>query len=135
MRRYWIGMAVMLSLVLFLTGCGGAGPATNLSVTMTEFMFTPNEFTVPAGQDITLELTNNGTVTHDFIIMKQGTEVDQDFGDEDVPNVYWKTELEAGSSGTFTFTAPSEPGEYQVLCGVAGHYMAGMVGKLIVVSQ
>jgi len=135
MRRYSIAMTVMLSLVLFLAGCGGAGPSTNLNVTMTEFMFSPNEFTVPAGQDITLELSNNGTVTHDFIIMKHGTEVGQDFGDEDEPNVYWKVELEAGSSGTYTFTAPDEPGEYQVVCGAAGHYLAGMVGKLNVVAQ
>ena len=135
MRKISIAITFMLSLALFLTSCGGAGSTTNLSVTMTEFMFSPNEFTIPAGQDITLELANNGTVTHDFIIMKHGTEVGQDFGDEDEPNVYWKAELEAGSSGTYTFTAPNEPGEYQVVCGAAGHYLAGMVGKLIVVTQ
>jgi uncharacterized cupredoxin-like copper-binding protein len=67
--------------------------------------------------------------------MNQGTEVGQDFGEEDLPNIYWKAELEPGKSGTYTFTAPSQPGEYQVVCGFPGHYLAGMVGKLVVVSQ
>jgi uncharacterized cupredoxin-like copper-binding protein len=67
--------------------------------------------------------------------MKFGTEVGTDFDDEDKPNVYWEAEVEPGTSGTFTFTAPGEPGEYQVVCGVAGHYLAGMVAKLIVVAE
>jgi uncharacterized cupredoxin-like copper-binding protein len=135
MKRFWIQVWILFGLSLVLAACGGGGPSTNLSVDMTEFMYNPGNFTVPAGQEITLELSNNGAVTHDFIIMNQGTEVGQDFGEEDLPNIYWKAELEPGKSGTYTFTAPSQPGEYQVVCGFPGHYLAGMVGKLVVVSQ
>ncbi len=128
-------LALLLVFLLALAGCGGGGASTNLSVDMTEFMFSPNDFTVPADQEITIELSNNGTVEHDFIIMKHGTTVGDDFGDEDEANIYWKAEVEPGTSGSYTFSAPSEPGEYQVVCGVPGHYLAGMVATLFVVTE
>lgn len=135
MKRFSALVPLYLVFSLILAGCGGGGASTNLRVDLTEFMFNPNNFTVPAGQEITLELSNNGAVVHDFIIMKQGTSVGDDFGDEDEPNIYWKAELEPGSSGSYTFTAPSEPGEYQVVCGIPGHYLAGMVATLFVVAE
>lgn len=135
MKRFSIFVAILLGFAFVLTACGGSGPSTNIRVDMTEFMFNPSDFTVPAGQEITIELSNSGAVVHDFIIMKFGTEVGQEFDEEDEPNVYWKAELEPGTSETLTFTAPSEPGEYQVVCGVEGHFQAGMVAKLIVVAE
>lgn len=135
MKRFSTLVALVLVFSLALAGCGGGGPSTNLKVNLTEFMFSPNDFTVPAGQEITLELSNTGSVVHDFIIMKHGTSVGDEFGDEDVANIYWKAELEPGATSTYTFTAPSEPGDYQVVCGVSGHYQAGMVATLTVAAQ
>jgi len=135
MKKYLVLVAIVFGMSLALAACGGGGPSTNLSVDMVEFTFTPADFTVPAGQEITLELRNNGAVVHDFIIMNLGAEVGQDFGEEDVPNVYWKAELGPGTSNTYTFTAPSQPGEYQVVCGTPGHYLAGMLAKLTVVAE
>ena len=43
-----------------------------ISVTMTDFAFTPNSFTVPAGEEITFQATNNGAVNHSFAIMQPG---------------------------------------------------------------
>lgn len=135
MKRFSTLVPLFLLTSLILAGCGGGGATTNLRVDLIEFMFNPNNFTVPAGQEITIELANNGAVVHDFIIMKQGTNVGNDFGDDDEANIYWKAELEPGSSGSYTFTAPSEPGEYQVVCGIPGHYLAGMVASLFVVAE
>jgi len=135
MKKYLVMVAIAFILSLALSACGNSGPSTNIRVDMVEFMFTPTDFTVPAGQEITIGLSNNGAVTHDFIIMKYGTSVGDDFDDEDRPNVYWEAEMEPGVSATYTFTAPSEPGEYQVVCGIQGHYLAGMVAKLIVVAE
>ncbi len=101
---------------------------------MTDFVFEPNVFSVPAGETITLDLTNNGAVEHEFVIMNFGNEVGDDFGSEDEDNIYWEAELEAGESGTFTFTAPVEFGEYQVVCGIEGHVLAGMIGSMKVVA-
>ena len=139
MKKFLALLAALLIFSLVLAGCGGGSKggsaSTNLKVNLTEFMFSPNDFTIPAGQEITIELSNTGAVVHDFIIMKYGTNIGDAFGDEDAPNVYWKAELEPGTSNTYTFTAPSEPGDYQVVCGVAGHYQAGMVATLTVVAE
>ena len=135
MKKHLLLAVFTLGFLLALSACGASGPTTNLKVDMVEFMFEPSEYAIPAGQEITLELSNNGAVEHEFVIMKFGTSVGDDFGDEDEENIYWEAELEPGESGSFTFTAPSEPGEYQIVCGTEGHYVAGMVGSLTVVSE
>ncbi len=130
-----IYLPLVLSFMFVLTACGGGGgPSTTFDVTFAEFTFTPTEFTIPAGQEITINAINNGAVLHEFVIMKLGETVGDDFGDEDEGNIYWEVEAEAGDSVTATFTAPAEPGEYQVVCGTEGHFVAGMVGKLTVVA-
>ena len=126
-------MAVLFSLTL--VACGGGGGASNkINVTMTDFQFQPSQFTVPAGQEITLNATNNGAVVHNFVIMKKGTSAGDSFDDEDTPNVYWEVELQPGGSANTKFTAPTEPGDYEVVCRTAGHIAAGMTAKLTVVS-
>ena len=123
----------ILLLALALNACAQSGPLTKINVDMTDFAFTPNQFTVPADHEITLQVTHDGLVTHDFIIMKYGTEVGEHFNAEDQPNIYWKIEVQPGISDTFTFTAPDQPGTYQIVCGMAGHVEAGMVGSLKVI--
>ena len=39
------------------------------------FAFTPNTLMVPAGQEITIKVTNNGAVAHDLMIIKLGDEL------------------------------------------------------------
>jgi plastocyanin len=124
--------AVLLSLML--ASCGGGGGATmNIDVKMTDFQFQPSQFTVPAGQEITFASSNNGAVVHNFVIMKLGTSAGPMFDDEDIPNVYWEVELLPGADTNTSFTAPSEPGDYEVVCKTEGHIASGMVGKLTVV--
>ncbi len=129
-----IVLPLVLSLVFVLSACGGGGASTTIDVIFAEFTFTPAEFTVPAGQEITINATNNGAVVHEFVIMKFGQTIGDDFGDEDEGNIYWEIEAEPGTSVTGAFTAPTEPGEYQVVCGTEGHFVAGMIGKLTVVA-
>jgi plastocyanin len=132
MKRTLVILAVLLSLTLAACGAGGS-PSTNIDVTMTDFQFQPSQFTVPAGQEITFNSSNNGAVVHNFVIMKLGTKAGEFFDEEDVPNVYWEVELQPGGSVNTTFTAPSEPGEYQVVCRTEGHIVSGMTAKLKVV--
>jgi plastocyanin len=129
-----ISLIAALALGLLLTACGSAGPKTDLNVSMTDFSYTPNELLVPAGEEITLHLANNGAVVHNFIVMKAGTDVGADFDAADEPNVYWRLEAQPGESVTGSFVAPEEAGTYAVVCGTAGHFMAGMIGTLVVVS-
>lgn len=121
---------------LALASCGGAAaPTTTIDVTMTDFQFSPSSFTVPAGQEITVRSTNTGAVIHNFIIMHLGQSAGTEFDDDDIPNIYWETEIAPGGSVETSFTAPQEPGEYEVVCSTPGHVQAGMVGKLTVVAD
>lgn len=134
MKKHLTLVLFLSAVALILSACGGGGASTTINVTMTDFHFEPSEFTVPAGQEITLNATNNGAVEHEFVIFKLGTDAGEKFGDEDEENIYWEVEVMPGQSVTTTFTAPSEPGEYYVTCGIEGHLEAGMIGKLIVAA-
>jgi uncharacterized cupredoxin-like copper-binding protein len=123
---------LMLILVSAVSACGTSGPSTRLSFTMTDFAFDPNEFTVPAGEEITLHVTHHGTMEHSFIIMKYGTEAGELFDEADKVNVFWEIDLQPGDSETVVFTAPKQLGIYQIICGMPGHLQSGMIGKLIV---
>jgi uncharacterized cupredoxin-like copper-binding protein len=136
MKKSVLLFVCLISLALFLSACGGSGGAsTNLVVTLTDFHFTPDSYTVPAGKEITLNAVNNGAVQHEFVIFKLGANAGDKFGDEDEANIYWEVEVLPGESKTVTFTAPTEPGEYYLTCGIPGHLEAGMNGKLTVVAQ
>jgi uncharacterized cupredoxin-like copper-binding protein len=128
-------VVLIMTLALALSACGNSGPSTKISFTMTDFAFNPNEFTIPAGKDITLNVTHNGTMEHSFIVMKYGTDAGEMFDQADKVNVYWEVDLQPGDSETVLFKAPDEPGTYQIICGMPGHLQSGMVGKLIVTPQ
>ena len=134
MHKKIIILGVLITLLL--ASCGGGGPSTTLNVTLTDFAFVPNTFTVPTGQEITLNITNNGAVVHNFVIMKLGKTAGDTFNEEDDPNVYWQ-ERDIPSDGELSvkFTAPTEPGEYQIVCRTPGHVASGMIGKLTVVAE
>jgi uncharacterized cupredoxin-like copper-binding protein len=123
-----------ISLCLLVASCGGSVPVTTINVILTDFQFAPNAFTVPAGEEIMLNAKNNGAVIHNFVIMNLGTDVGDNFDDSDTENIYWQVEVRPAGEVNATFTAPSDPGEYRIVCSVEGHLMAGMVGRLIVVS-
>jgi uncharacterized cupredoxin-like copper-binding protein len=109
---------------------------------MKEFSFTPARSTVKVGQTVEVDLKNAGVIAHDFTIEKiklQGEAVAH--GDEhpmsqmggmDPDTLPVHVAAEQGHTANVTFT-PSEPGEYEFYCTVAGHKVSGMVGKLVVV--
>ena len=126
---------LMLSFVLVFSACGRSGPSEKVSFTMTDFAFNPNEFHVQAGQEIHLTVTHNGTMEHNFIVMKYGTDAGEVFDEADRVNVFWEVALQPGDSETILFTAPEQPGTYQVICGMPGHLQSGMIGKMTVTGD
>jgi len=114
-------------LALGLAACGGdngdtAPPPANgdapseVSVLGTDALkFEPTELTAAAGT-ITVTLTSEDAVEHDFVI--------EEIGDEEV--VY------SGPGETNSGTVDLEAGTYTFYCSIPGHRTAGMEGTLTV---
>lgn len=124
-----------MSFILVLSACGMLDRTDKLSFTMTDFAFHPNEFNVEAGTEITIRVTHDGTMEHNFIVMKYGTDAGEVFDETDKVNVFWEVDLQPGDSKTIRFTAPEQPGTYQIICGMPGHLQSGMIGRMIVTGD
>lgn len=130
-------------LALVLSACAAnSKPATELTVTMTEFSYSPSSITVPAGQPVVLNIKNDGLNEHDFVVEKidvsavsaEGSDVGGHHMSGDHSSYDLHISTLAGGTSILKFTA-NEPGTYKILCSVEGHEVAGMIGELIVVSE
>jgi uncharacterized cupredoxin-like copper-binding protein len=127
-----LGLVLVFSLGLSACASSGSGNSGNtLNVTMTDFKFTPDTYTVSAGQTVTVNLKNTASVAHTWTLMSKP--ITGSYTDADQSDVLFTSGLvEPNTSKTVTFTAPSTPGDYQVICTVPGHFEAGMVAHLTV---
>jgi uncharacterized cupredoxin-like copper-binding protein len=125
--------------IAFLSvACGDDDAPTEIDTTLEDFAFSPIEWTVAAGEEVTIELENTGSVLHEFVILRPGVEISSEAElpvteDELLADfVYWETGwIKPGQSKTATFTAPVA-GVYQVICAITTHFNAGMTGTLTV---
>lgn len=90
--------------------------ARTITVTGTEFAFTPSTITAKAGEPVMVTFKNNGTYPHNFTIAELG--------------VHSET-IQPGQTTTVTFT-PTKAGSYTYECTVPGHADRGMKGTLTV---
>ncbi len=135
MRRRWMLVFGFVLALAALSACSRQPTAsTELNVVLTDYKFEPDKLIIPPGQEITLHLTNKGAIEHELVIMKYGTTVGDSFGAEDEENIYWEIEVKPGESTTVTFTSPDVAGQYQFVCGIEGHFTAGMHGTLTIVE-
>ena len=117
---------------MMLTACGGSN-RTTLNVTATDKGYDSKTYTVPAGAKVTLTMTNEGVVEHEFAILKKDQHVTPPFGEQDEDKIFWELDgVEPGKTKSDTFTAPTEPGDYDVICGIPGHIELGMTATLTV---
>lgn len=147
MTRFTWQIAALGAIALVISACGSDTPpqaTTELAVTGTDSLaFEPDDFAVPAGQQVTLEFTAETTVEHDFVITDaqdhgtvgdagHGMNAEQDHaepsGDLHIAHA------EAGQTVTAMFTIDN-PGTYEVYCSVPGHRESGMVATLTVVGD
>lgn len=132
---------VTLALLLFafaLAACGGsettstessAGPVT-LDFQGQDIAFDKTSATANAGQPITVNFSNVGSLEHNWILVSPG--VDPLTATQDDALSGANSEIVApGATKTFTFTAPPA-GDYTFVCTVEGHAAAGMLGTLTV---
>lgn len=87
-----------------------------VTITGTDFAFTPSTLTLNKGDKVEVTFKNNGKFPHNLTI----TDL----------NVATKT-VQSGQQDTIVFTADAA-GTYKFLCTVPGHADKGMVGALIV---
>lgn len=115
------------------TSTTAATAAPKISVTATEFAFTPRILTAKAGS-VRIELKNRGKVRHEFVILKtskspgalkvtKGRVSEKD-------SVGEIGETQAGATTTTTFNL--KKGTYVFVCNIRGHYADGMRGRLTV---
>lgn len=129
----WIVLLLILPMMV-LSACQPGSAENKISVDLSDFMISPDAFTVKAGAVITVNVTNSGAIQHDFNIMKLGSEIGGMIDEDDRANVLWGVKVEPGETLTATFTVPEEPGLYQVICSLPGHLQAGMVGSINVIK-
>ncbi|MGC4191240.1 MAG: cupredoxin domain-containing protein [Thermomicrobiales bacterium] len=96
---------------------GGGGPElTTIELKTVDLAFEPKDFSIPADTDVTVNMTNDGALNHDFAM--------------DTPKKFVSDVLSAQGKTTFTLNLPA--GTYDYYCSQPGHKEAGMVGKITV---
>ena len=120
MRAVAVALTTFATVAL-LTACGGGGsqPAGSIAVKMTEFSYSPDTVSVPAGK-VTFWLVNSGSAAHDLIIR-----------DGNNNRVAASELIQAGNSEAFTVDNLAA-GQYTFFCDQPGHEQSGMKGKLTV---
>lgn len=123
-HRYAVTNLAVVMIALALSACaGGAGEVTStpsastISVEAIEFAFTPNTFTAQVGEELTFEITNNGTLEHNFVVLDPaGSELA-------------RTSIAFGATESVN-VMPVEGGTYTIVCDIEGHQEAGMEAAL-----
>jgi plastocyanin len=123
--------SAVLAGALFLSACGGGTDATpaatddadpgstssgGVTIVATEFAFDPEDFSLPADEDVELTLENAGVVEHDIVV--------EELDDREL--VY------ANAGETVTETVNLSAGTYTFYCSIPGHRASGMEGTLTV---
>ncbi|MCO5260911.1 MAG: azurin [Crocinitomicaceae bacterium] len=164
MKKISFSFLVALSLIV-LASCGGkqepaaeattetsaeaSGPVTLDLSAGDDMKFDKTEFTVKAGQKVTLNFHHTGSLAkeqmgHNFVLLKEGTDV-MAFGQaamaaqatEYIPEamkgdiIVHTNLIGGGESTTIEFDAPSEAGNYTFICSFPGHF-ASMKGTFVV---
>lgn len=81
-----------------------------------EYDFAPNKIYVKPGSSISITFKNQGLSFHNFVI----------------PDLGITTKTLASNESEKIVITPEKEGTYQIICSIAGHKEAGMVGFLIV---
>ncbi|MDZ7676625.1 MAG: cupredoxin domain-containing protein [Acidimicrobiales bacterium] len=106
---------------------GGGGPRTDLEVSMTEFAFDPESATLVASTEVPVTVSNDGSVEHNWTVLAEPVSSADQIGETEE---LFGLEAQPGESAEGSVTL--DPGSYQLVCTIAGHFEAGMVGELTV---
>ncbi len=117
-----------------LTACSARATltTTHIEAVLGEDRYTPSQWRIPGGQEITLALTNATAEEGEWaLFIDPPTEP---YSADDEPNLILKFTVPPNQSKTVTFTAPAAPGEYSVASTIPGQLEAGLAGKITIVQ-
>jgi plastocyanin len=124
---------VKSAIVLLALALGACGPKhVDVTVIAYDFAFQPDTIEVPAGAEVTLTLVNHGNAEHVWLILDRDHELTLPYNADDSEHALARTIADVTGRETFTFTAPTEKGEYTIVCSIPTHAEKGMIGTLIV---
>ncbi len=114
---------------------GGDGDADALDVEIRGFAFSPDDFTVAAGETLTFNITNNDGVTHNMHIapnvVGEGEELRGDYTesrcDGSADRCSDPAAINGGGSAALEWTAPSDVGSVQFRCDFHPSVMLGVI--------
>jgi uncharacterized cupredoxin-like copper-binding protein len=123
--RTSVTVVVVLLSVFLVAGCGGddnggegtTGTASQISISATDFAFTPSTVTVDAPGTYTFDLTNDGGTDHALEI--EGNGIEEETGT-------------VSPGDTASVTVDLESGSYEMYCPIDGHRAQGMEGEISV---
>ena len=106
---------IFIFLSILIAGCSSGPSIKELQLSAQDIQWDQTEINANAGQEITLTITNDGTLDHNFNLEEYGIGV----------------EIPPGDSQVVTFLA-DETGSFEYYCDIPGHLDAGMVGILTI---
>lgn len=107
-----------------------------IRLTMTDNMrFTPDRIEVKQGETVRLSVTNSGAMLHELVIgtkqvLDEHAALMQKFPNMEHDEPYM-AHVPPGKTGEIVWTF-NRAGVFDFACLIAGHYQAGMVGKIVV---
>ncbi|HEV8353002.1 MAG TPA: cupredoxin domain-containing protein [bacterium] len=155
MLSRFIGViAIVLALVLLVFGpAAGAPTVQKVTITLTDFKFTPGTITLKAGVEAEIVIVNKGKVEHEFMVYPAPKGKVADWDAHIMPNTYFQNmgeikgefegtgaiagtsifevEVKPGKTAVLIFT-PNRRGTFEIGCHVEGHYEAGMKAVFVV---
>jgi uncharacterized cupredoxin-like copper-binding protein len=114
---------------------GGGGGGTSVTAKLTEFKIELGATSAPGGP-VTFELTNSGTVVHEFVVFKtdlaadklplaaDGATVDEEGAGASLTLVDEVEDIAVGATASLAVDLPA--GHYVAICNVPAHYTSGM---------
>ena len=121
-----------------IAGNAKAGMRT-VEFRMTDNMrFTPDKIEVKQGETVKLIIKNSGAVMHEFVLgtkkeLEEHAALMVKFPNMEHDEPYM-AHVPAGKTAEIIWTF-NRPGDFDFACLIAGHYQAGMVGKITVSAK
>jgi uncharacterized cupredoxin-like copper-binding protein len=119
-------------------GIGGDANAVKRTIELKmadNMRFTPDRIEVKEGETVRIRLSNTGQVLHEMVLGTAPVLAEHAALMKRFPNMEhdepYMAHVPAGKTGEIVWTF-NRPGEFDFACLIAGHFEAGMVGKIVV---